>query len=125
MLVILIPLWSLHILVFPILCIVDTYSNYFYNFFLEVKKVAILPRMARHIKVETNVTFNNTIDTPSIAFVLKNRKKKGYAVTIPNTALHSKIVEGTNFFYRKIGNNHNIWGTGPILSEMVIMVRGN
>ncbi|CAG9769262.1 unnamed protein product [Ceutorhynchus assimilis] len=88
----------------------------------EIKKVAVLPRMARHIKVDTNVTFRNTIDSPSIAFVLKNRNKKGYAVTIPNTALHSKIVEGTNFFYRKIGNNHNIWGSGPILAELVIMV---
>lgn len=89
---------------------------------LEVKKISILPRMARNINIETNVTFQNSNDYPSIAFILKNRNKKGYAVTIPNSAVHSKIVEGTNFFYRKIGSYHNIWGTGPLLSELIIIV---
>ncbi|XP_066156284.1 A disintegrin and metalloproteinase with thrombospondin motifs 3-like [Euwallacea fornicatus] len=88
----------------------------------EMKKIAILPRMARHINVDTNVTFQSSSEFLNVAFVLKNRRKKGYAVTIPNTAVHSKIVEGTNFFYRKIGNYHSIWASGPILSELIILV---
>lgn len=88
----------------------------------EISRIAVLPRMARHIRVEANVSSHSTDRNPSLAFVLKNRKRKGYAVTIPNAALHSKIVEGTNFFYEKIGNNHNIWGIGPILAEILILV---
>ncbi|KAL1491581.1 hypothetical protein ABEB36_012156 [Hypothenemus hampei] len=88
----------------------------------EIKKIAVIPKMARHIKIESNVTGSNSTKTLHVAFVLKNRKKKGYVVTIPNTTMHSKIIEGTNVFYKKSTNNHTIWASGPLLSELLIMI---
>ncbi|KAH1022499.1 hypothetical protein HUJ04_011892 [Dendroctonus ponderosae] len=89
----------------------------------EVKKIAVFPRMARHIQLEANVSFQDRSqkESPSIAFVLKNRKKRGYAVAIPNTVPNSKVVEGAHFFYRKDGGVHSIWAIGPVLAELLIM----
>jgi hypothetical protein len=88
----------------------------------EVSRVAVLPRMATRIKLEANVTMQNK-DDPSVAFILKNRRKKKYTITIPNTGLRTDILEGTKFYYEKSKNKHNIWAKGPVLAEMVILVR--
>ncbi|KAJ8939578.1 hypothetical protein NQ314_011073 [Rhamnusium bicolor] len=87
----------------------------------EVSRVSVLPRMAREINVEINVTMYHT-ENPAVAFVLKNRRKRKYTVTIPNTVIHTKIIEGTKFSYRKYNNRHNIWAKGPLYAEMVILV---
>ncbi|CAH1372937.1 unnamed protein product [Tenebrio molitor] len=87
----------------------------------EVSRVAVLPRMATRIKLEANVTMQNK-DDPSVAFILKNRRKKKYTITIPNTGLRTDILEGTKFYYEKSKNKHNIWAKGPVLAEMVILV---
>lgn len=83
--------------------------------------MAVLPRMATRIKIDVNVTMHNEED-PSIAFILKNRQKKKYTMTIPNTGLLTDIIEGTKFYYEKTLNRHQIWATGPVLAEMVIIV---
>lgn len=79
--------------------------------------------MARHMQLEANVSFRDKWQKqpPSIAFVLKNRKKRGYAVAIPNTIPNSKVVEGAHFFYQKEGSIHRIWAIGPVLAELLIM----
>lgn len=77
--------------------------------------------MAREIKFEANVTMKLLID-PAAAFILKNRKRKKYIVTIPNTGFHSEIVEGTKFFYKKYRHKHSLWAKGPVLAELVVLV---
>nr|XP_023012817.1 A disintegrin and metalloproteinase with thrombospondin motifs 2-like [Leptinotarsa decemlineata] len=86
----------------------------------ESSRVAILPKMSREIKVEINVTMYHS-DNPVLALILKNRKKKKYTVTIPNTVVHTKILEGTKFSYKKFNNKHTIWAKGPLFNEMVIL----
>ncbi|KAJ8962090.1 hypothetical protein NQ318_018044 [Aromia moschata] len=88
----------------------------------EVSRVSVLPRMAREIKVEINVM--RRPDKPSVAFILKNRRKRKYTVTIPNTVVHTKIIEGTKFSYKKVYNKHTIWAKGPLFAEMVILGNG-
>ncbi|XP_018568687.1 A disintegrin and metalloproteinase with thrombospondin motifs 3 [Anoplophora glabripennis] len=87
----------------------------------EVSRVSILPRMAREIKVEINVTVYHS-QHPSVAIILKNRRKRKYTVTIPNTVIHKKIAEGTKFLYRKYNNNHSIWAKGPLHAEIIILM---
>ncbi|XP_015839228.1 A disintegrin and metalloproteinase with thrombospondin motifs 2 isoform X1 [Tribolium castaneum] len=87
----------------------------------EVSRVAVLPRMATRIKLEANVTMHNK-DEPSVAFILKNRRKKKYTITVPNTGLRADIIEGTKFYYEKSKNKHKIWANGPVLAEMVVLV---
>ncbi|KAF7281742.1 hypothetical protein GWI33_004301 [Rhynchophorus ferrugineus] len=87
----------------------------------DISRISVIPKMAQHIKVESVVD----TEQPHLGFILKNRRKKGkagYTITIPNKSLLTKVVEGTKFFYQKQGSNHKLWGTGPIMSETVIMV---
>lgn len=49
--------------------------------------------------------------------------KKKYAIPIPSSGVHAEIIEGTKFYYRKIRGNHKIWAKGPLLVEMVVLVR--
>ncbi|CAG9824041.1 unnamed protein product [Phaedon cochleariae] len=86
----------------------------------ESSRVAILPKMARQIRVEINVTVYHS-DNPLLALILKNRRKKKYVVSIPNTVVHTKILEGTKFYYKKFNNRHSLWSTGPLKNEMVIL----
>lgn len=88
---------------------------------VEVSRVAVIPKMSREIKFEANTTMSVLID-PSVAFVLKNRRKKRYIVTIPNSGFHTEIVEGTKFYYKKYRNKHTIWAKGPVLAELLILV---
>ncbi|KAJ8983287.1 hypothetical protein NQ317_010537 [Molorchus minor] len=50
------------------------------------------------------------------------RDKSGNQLTIPNTVVHTKIIEGTKFSYKKVDNRHNIWTKGPLNAEMVILI---
>lgn len=77
--------------------------------------------MAREINVEINVTYSHSYH-PSVAVILKNRKRRKYTVTIPNTVIHTKITEGTKFSYKKFNNRHDIWAKGPLHAELVILV---
>ncbi|XP_060523804.1 A disintegrin and metalloproteinase with thrombospondin motifs 2-like isoform X2 [Cylas formicarius] len=87
-----------------------------------LSRIGVIPKMARQIRVEANVTVGH-FKNSSAAFILKRRKKKAYAVTIPNAVVRSKIVEGTNFFYKKSSDTvHEIWAKGPVLSEMVVIM---
>nr|CAH7763810.1 unnamed protein product [Callosobruchus chinensis] len=87
----------------------------------EASRISVLPRMARQIKVELNVSAPNE-DRPAVALVLKKRGKKEYTVAVPNTVVHTKILEGVKFFYRKDNNSHSIWAKGPLFAELVILV---
>ncbi|XP_030754614.1 A disintegrin and metalloproteinase with thrombospondin motifs 2-like isoform X1 [Sitophilus oryzae] len=87
----------------------------------EITKISVLPKMARQIRLETVVNEYSSAKS-SLAFVLKNRRKKGYIVAVPNTSIHSKIVDGVNFFYNRIGRLYKLWGFGPILAETIIML---
>lgn len=62
------------------------------------------------------------VEDPSVAFILKNRRRKKFVITIPNTIIHTQVIEGTKFFYNKRKNNHLIWAKGPVLAEMIILV---
>lgn len=77
--------------------------------------------MAREIKVEINVTVYQS-QRPSVAIILKNRRKRKYTVTVPNTIIHKKITEGTKFLYKKFNDQHSIWAKGPLHAEIVILV---
>lgn len=77
--------------------------------------------MSREIRFEANTSMEMLVD-PSVAFILKNRRKKKYTVTIPNSGFHTEIVEGTKFYYRKYRNKHSIWAKGPVLAELLILV---
>lgn len=80
--------------------------------------------MSREIQIEINATMD-TITDPPVAFILKNRRRKKFIITIPNTIIHTQIIEGTRFFYNKNQNNHLIWAKGPVLAEMIILVNIN
>lgn len=41
------------------------------------------------------------------------------------TEIHSEIVQGTKFFYRKTFHKHELWALGPLLSEVVLLVSVN
>lgn len=90
-------------------------------FMADIGRVSILPKMAMHIKVEINANGENS-HNPVLAFVLKSRKKK-YIISIPNTSVHQKVMEGTKFSYKKFNKRHVIWAAGPLYAEMVILVR--
>lgn len=77
--------------------------------------------MAREIQIESNISTDQYYES-TVAFILKNRRLKKYSITIPNTGVHTEIIEGTKFFYQKFANRHNIWAKGPVLAEMVILV---
>lgn len=77
--------------------------------------------MAKQIKVEVKVSSDGTIQ-PILAFILKNRRRKKYVITIPNTSVHTKIIEGTKFSYKKFNDLHVIWASGPLHAETVILV---
>ncbi|CAH1969080.1 unnamed protein product [Acanthoscelides obtectus] len=62
----------------------------------EASRISVLPRMAREIKVEVNVSAPNE-DSPSVALVLKKRGRKEYSVAVPNTVVHTKILEGVKW----------------------------
>lgn len=86
-----------------------------------MSRVAVIPRMAREIRFEANATMEVLLD-PLVAFILKNRRKKRYTVTIPNTGFHTEIVEGTKFYYKKYRSKHIVWAKGPVLAELLILV---
>lgn len=83
--------------------------------------MTVFPRLSREIRFEANSSMDLLIDAP-VAFILKNRRRKKYTVTIPSIRFHSEIVEGTKFYYRKYRNRHSIWAKGPVLAEIVILV---
>nr|XP_022919274.1 A disintegrin and metalloproteinase with thrombospondin motifs 2-like [Onthophagus taurus] len=88
----------------------------------ELQRMVIIPRMARNLKLEANITTTDFIN-PNVAFMLKDRTKQSYSVTIPNTGLyHGEIVAGTKFHYKKYSNRHFISANGPLLSEIVIYI---
>ncbi|KRT82338.1 hypothetical protein AMK59_3927 [Oryctes borbonicus] len=61
----------------------------------------------------------NTMD-PSVAFLIKDRNKQSYSVSVPNKGPHGEIIAGAKFHYQKFGNKNDIWANGPPLSEIVI-----
>lgn len=87
----------------------------------EINRLTVLPYMSRGIKIDANFTSPNTND-PTVAFIIKNRRKKKFRVTIPNLSVHTEIVEGTKFDYRKRINRHTIRARGPVLAEMMLLV---
>lgn len=87
----------------------------------EVSRVAVIPRLARHISVDANLTINFG-NTPTAAFILKNRMKKKYSIPIPSAGVHAEIIEGTKFYYKKIKGYHKIWAKSPLLVEMVVLL---
>lgn len=87
-------------------------------------RVALIPKMARKIRVEISATLEGN-GTPVLAFILKSRRKKKYVITIPNTSVHKKVLEGTKFSYKKFDNNHAIWASGPLHAEMLILVKND
>ncbi|XP_019875502.2 A disintegrin and metalloproteinase with thrombospondin motifs 2 [Aethina tumida] len=87
----------------------------------EINRLTVLPYLSRGIKIDANFTSPNTND-PTVAFIIKNRRKKKFRVTIPNLSVHTEIVEGTKFDYRKRINRHTIRARGPVLAEMMLLL---
>ncbi|XP_017773383.1 PREDICTED: A disintegrin and metalloproteinase with thrombospondin motifs 3-like [Nicrophorus vespilloides] len=87
----------------------------------DVNRVAVLPRLAREIKIEANFTTTSHL-TPSVAFILKDRKRNTHTITIPNRSSDNQIIEGTKFYYTKSAGFHLLWAKGPVLAEIVVLV---
>lgn len=77
--------------------------------------------MARHIKIEMNVSTED-IHKPTLAFILRSRRRKKFVITIPQMSVHKKIMEGTKFSYKMFNSRHVIWASGPLHAETIIMV---
>ncbi|KAF5303503.1 hypothetical protein FQR65_LT08202 [Abscondita terminalis] len=87
----------------------------------EVSRIAVVPRNARNIRLDANVTlpFGNN---PTATFILKNRMNKKYFIPIPSKIGHSEIIEGTKLYYQKTKGKHALWAKGPFLIEMVFLL---
>lgn len=81
----------------------------------------VVPRLARGIRIEANFSTITTMD-PSVAFLIKDRNKQSYSVSVPNKGPYGEIIAGTKFHYQKFGSKNNIWANGPSLSEIIIAV---
>lgn len=91
--------------------------------FAEETKIARIPRMARNITIEVNVSIPQNTITSQVAFIFKDRKKRLHSIIIPNIHGDTDIIEGTKFYYDEQDFRHKIWGRGPLLSELLLFVR--